>query len=39
VPERAVGWLLRHPGRGLLTGLVGVGVVTGAALLAGPPVG
>jgi integral membrane protein len=39
VPERVVAWLLRHPARGILAGLVGVGVLTGAALLVGPPAG
>ena len=43
VPERAldrpVAWLLRHPARGLLTGAAAVAVLTGAALLAGPPGG
>ncbi len=39
VPERVVAWLLRHPARGILAGLVGVGVLTGAALLVGPSAG
>ena len=37
--ERPVAWLVRHPGRGLLTGLAAVVALTGAALVAGPPVG
>ena len=37
--ERPVAWLLRHPGRGALTGIVGVAALTGVALLVGPPVG
>lgn len=37
--ERSVGLLLRHPGRGALVGAVAVGVLTGLALLVGPPVG
>ncbi len=37
--ERLVAWLVRHPGRGAVAGLLGVGVLTGLALLAGPPVG
>ncbi len=36
--ERLVGWLVRHPARGAATGVLGVVVLTGAALLAGPPV-
>ena len=35
--ELLVGWLLRHPLRGLLTGALGVAALTGVALLAGPP--
>ncbi|QWC85071.1 DUF3817 domain-containing protein [Nocardioidaceae bacterium] len=30
---------VRHPGRGLLVGVAGVAVLTGVALLVGPPVG
>lgn len=37
--ERAVAWLLRHPGRGAAAGLVGVAALTGLALLVGPPAG
>ena len=37
--ERVVAWLLRHPLRGALTGVVGVAALTGVALLVGPPVG
>lgn len=37
--ERPVAWLVRHPARGLLTGLAAVVALTGAALVAGPPVG
>ncbi len=36
--ERLVGWLVRHPARGAATGVLGVVVLTGVALLAGPPV-
>ena len=39
VPERVAAWLLRHPARGLVTGIVAVSVLTGGALVAGPPVG
>ncbi len=35
--EPAVAWLVRHPGRGLLAGLAAVAVLTGVALVAGPP--
>jgi len=35
--ERLVGWLVRHPARGAATGVLGVVVLTGAALLVGPP--
>jgi integral membrane protein len=35
--DRPVGWLLRHPGRGALTGVVAVAALTGVALLVGPP--
>lgn len=37
--ERVVAWLVRHPARGAVAGLAGVGLLTGLALLAGPPVG
>jgi integral membrane protein len=37
--ERAVAWLLRNPLRGALAGLVSVAVLTGIALVVGPPVG
>ena len=37
--ERGVGLLLRHPSRGALVGVVTVAVLTGVALLVGPPVG
>ena len=37
--ERPVAWLLRNPLRGALVGAVSVTVLTGLALLAGPPVG
>ena len=37
VAERLVAWLLRHPVRGAITGLVGVLALTGVALLVGPP--
>jgi integral membrane protein len=35
--DRPVAWLVRHPGRGLLTGVAAVAVLTGLALVAGPP--
>ncbi len=35
--ERAVSWLLRNPMRGALAGVAAVVVLTGAALLVGPP--
>ena len=35
--ERVVAWVVRHPARGVLAGLVAVGVLTGVALFAGPP--
>lgn len=37
--ERLVAWLVRHPVRGAVAGLVGVAVLTGLALLVGPPAG
>ncbi|MBA3781367.1 MAG: DUF3817 domain-containing protein [Nocardioides sp.] len=37
LPERAVSWLLRNPAHGALAGLAAVVVLTGAALLVGPP--
>jgi integral membrane protein len=37
--DRPVAWLLRNPLRGAAAGLVAVLVLTGVALLAGPPVG
>ncbi|QCW51991.1 DUF3817 domain-containing protein [Nocardioides dongxiaopingii] len=37
--DRPVGWLLRNPVRGLLAALAVVAVLTGLALLVGPPVG
>ena len=37
--DRPVGWMLRNPVRGLLVGLVVVAVLTGLALVVGPPVG
>ncbi len=37
--ERFVGWLLRHPGQGVVAGVVGVAALTGLALLVGPPTG
>ena len=36
-PDRTVAWLLRNPLRGLGVGLVAVAVLTGLALLVGPP--
>ena len=35
--ERVVAWLVRHPVRGAAVGLVGVAVLTGLALVVGPP--
>ncbi|MGZ5401015.1 MAG: DUF3817 domain-containing protein, partial [Nocardioides sp.] len=35
--EGGVAWLVRHPLRGAAAGLVGVAVLTGVALLVGPP--
>ena len=37
--EKVAGWLLRNPLRGLVAGLVAVAVLTGVALVAGPPAG
>ncbi|TNM37359.1 DUF3817 domain-containing protein [Nocardioides albidus] len=37
LPDRVVGWLLTNPLRGLGVGLVAVAVLTGAALVVGPP--
>ncbi len=39
VTERAVAWVLRHPGRGAGTAAMAVAALTGLALLVGPPVG
>ena len=36
--EGVVAWLVRHPLRGALAGLVGVAVLTGVVLQLGPPV-
>ena len=36
-PEAVVAWLVRHPARGAATGALGVVVLTGVALLVGPP--
>jgi integral membrane protein len=38
LPERLVAWLVRHPARGAAAGVAGVAVLTGVALLVGPPV-
>ena len=38
-PERVVGWVVRNPLAGVGLGLVAVAVLTGVALLAGPPTG
>lgn len=35
--DRPVGWMLRNPVRGLVVALVAVAVLTGIALLVGPP--
>jgi integral membrane protein len=35
--ERLVAWLVRSPVRGLVAGVVAVAVLTGVALVAGPP--
>ncbi|MDT9593490.1 DUF3817 domain-containing protein [Nocardioides zeae] len=37
--DKAVGWLVRKPLQGAATGVVAVAVLTGVALLVGPPVG
>ncbi|WP_340540765.1 DUF3817 domain-containing protein [Nocardioides sp. GXZ039] len=37
--DRPVAWLLRHPVRGVAAGVAAVAVLTGVALLVGPPVG
>lgn len=37
--EKLVGWLVRKPLQGAAVGVVAVGVLTGAALLVGPPAG
>lgn len=37
--ERVAAWLLRHPGRGALAGVVALAALTAAALAVGPPVG
>ena len=37
--ERVAGWLLHNPLRGALAGLVAVVVLTGVALVVGPPAG
>ena len=37
VPDRSVAWLLRNPLRGLGVAVVVVAVLTGAALVVGPP--
>jgi integral membrane protein len=37
-PERLQAWMLRRPGLAVAIGLAVVGLLTGAALLAGPPV-
>jgi integral membrane protein len=36
-PEQVVAWLVRNPARGAVTGALGVVVLTGVALLVGPP--
>lgn len=38
-PERAAAWVLRHPARGVVVGLVAVAVLTAVALVVGPPAG
>ena len=37
--DRPVAWLLRHPGQGAAAAVAAVAVLTGLALLVGPPVG
>ena len=37
--DRAVAWLVRNPGSGVVAGLAAVMVLTGIALMAGPPAG
>lgn len=37
--EKLTAWFVRRPVQGIATGVVAVGVLTGIALLAGPPVG
>lgn len=37
--DRAVSWLVRHPGQGLVVALAAVVLLTVIALLVGPPVG
>ena len=37
LPEQVVAWLVRNPARGVVTGALGVVVLTGVALLLGPP--
>jgi integral membrane protein len=37
--DRAVAWLVRNPGSGLTAGIAAVMVLTGVALMAGPPGG
>jgi integral membrane protein len=39
VVDRAVAWLVRNPGSGVVAGLAAVMVLTGIALMAGPPGG
>lgn len=35
--DRPAAWLLRHPGRGVVVGVLAVGVLTAVVLLVGPP--
>ena len=37
--DRAVAWLVRNPGSGVVAGLAAVMVLTGIALMVGPPAG
>lgn len=37
LPEQVVAWLVRNPAHGAVTGALGVVVLTGVALLLGPP--